>query len=70
MNSHTTESFREALQGLTAEARKQARAGYEQFRIDPFSPGLHFEEVHAQKHIWSAPITCNIHVLTDDDSQE
>jgi hypothetical protein len=70
MNSHTTKSFREALQELSAEARKQARQAYEQFRNDPFSPGLHCEEVHAQKHIWSARITRNIRALGIRDRDE
>ena len=60
MNSHTTKSFRDALKRLSAEARKQAREAYVQFQVDPFSPGLNFEEVNSQKHIWSARITRGI----------
>jgi hypothetical protein len=70
MNSHTTKSFRDALKRLSAEARKQAREAYEQFQVDPFSPGLNFEEVNAQKHIWSARITRSIRALGIRDRDE
>ncbi|MGH2514655.1 MAG: hypothetical protein ACRDHP_03285 [Ktedonobacterales bacterium] len=63
MNSHTTKSFRDALKQLTPEVRKQAREAYRQFMGDPFSPGLNFEEVNAQRHIWSARITRSFRVL-------
>jgi len=70
VHSHTTKSYRAALQGLSPEARRQAREADEQFRNDPFSPGLHFEEVNAQKHIWSACITRHIRVLGIRDRDE
>ena len=70
MNSHTTKSFRDALKALSGEARKQAREAYEQFRDDPFSPGLNFEEVNAQKHIWSARITRTIRAVGIRDRDE
>ena len=63
MNSRTTKSFRDALKRLPAEVRKQAREAYEQFKDDPFSSGLNFEEVNAQRHIWSARITRSIRAL-------
>jgi hypothetical protein len=63
VNSPTTKSFRDALKRLSAKARRQAQKAYEQFTVDPFSPGLNFEEINAQKHIWSALITRNIRAL-------
>lgn len=70
MNPHTTESFRDALRALSSEARKRARNAYERFKDDPFSPGLHFEEVNARKHIWSARVTHNIRALGIRDREE
>ena len=70
MNSHTTKSFRDALKRLSAEAREQAREAYAQFQVDPFSPGLNFEEVNAQRHIWSARITLGIRALGIRDRDE
>ena len=70
MNSRTTKSFRDALRALSSEARKQAREAYEPFEDNPFSPGLNFEEVNAQKHIWSARITRNIRALGIRDRDE
>ena len=63
MNSHTTESFRDALKRLSPEMRKQAREAYQQFSNDPFSPGLNFEEVNASRHIWSVRVTRNFRAL-------
>ena len=70
MNSHTTKAFRDALRRLPAEVRKQAQEAYEQFKVDPFSPGLNFEEVGAQKHIWSARITRSVRALGIRDQDE
>lgn len=70
MNSHTTKSFREALGRLSPEMRRQAYEAYEQFKADPFSPGLNFEEVNAQKHIWSARITRGVRALGIRDRDE
>jgi hypothetical protein len=53
VNSHTTKSFRDAFNRLSPELRKQAEEAYKQFKNDPFSPGLNFEEVNARRHIWS-----------------
>lgn len=63
MNSRTAKSFRDALKQLSPELRKQAREAYAQFESDPFSPGLNFEEVNKQKHIWSVRITKNFRAL-------
>lgn len=70
MNSHTTRAFRDALQQLSAEARRQAREAYEQFKTDPFSPGPNFEEANAKKRIWSARITRGIRALGIRDRDE
>ncbi|HEY7834605.1 MAG TPA: hypothetical protein VIG30_13600 [Ktedonobacterales bacterium] len=70
MNSHTTRAFRDALQLLPADLRRQAREAYEQFKIDPFSPGLNFEEVNAKKRIWSARITRGVRALGIRDRDE
>lgn len=63
MNSRTTKAFRDALNRLSPELRKQAKEAYQQFKNDPFSPGLNFEEVNAQKRIWCVRITKNFRAL-------
>jgi mRNA-degrading endonuclease RelE of RelBE toxin-antitoxin system len=64
MNSRTTKSFRDALKTLSPELRKQAEEAYRQFKNDPFSPGLNFEEVNGRKHIWSVRITKGFRAVT------
>ena len=56
MKSHTTESFRKALKGLSKELHKQARQAYRRFQADPSYPSLHFKKVHPTKPIYSARV--------------
>jgi hypothetical protein len=56
MNSHTTQSFRDALALLPIDIQKRARAAYLRFRSNPQHPGLEFKRVHRSRPIYSARI--------------
>ena len=56
MTSRTTRRFREALAGLPAHVRAQARLAYQTFARDPSHPALRFKQVHAQRPIYSARV--------------
>jgi hypothetical protein len=63
MRSETTDAFWLLYRALPEQVRRRAREAYEQFERDPFHPGLHFEEVDKQRHLWSARITRGYRVL-------
>ena len=56
MNSHITRRFREMFADLPAHVRRQAREAYRLFRQNPFHPGLHFKQVHADPLVYSARV--------------
>ena len=51
MNSHTTESFREAFRALPPDVRRRARQAYRLWRTEPDLPGLRFKRVGADVSI-------------------
>lgn len=63
MNSHTTQSFRDALASLPKNIRGRARAAYRRFRQNPYHSGLQFKKVHRQRPIYSARINDDYRVL-------
>ena len=56
MNSRTTRKFRELFSGLAAHVQRQAREAYRLFSQDPYHPGLHFKQVHANFPLYSARV--------------
>lgn len=56
MNSRTTRQFRDLLETLPAAVRRQTRAVYRQFRVDPSYPGLRFKQVHTPPPTYSVRI--------------
>jgi len=56
MNSHTTQSFRDALALLPIDIQKRARAAYLRFRTNPRHPGLDFKKVHPTRPVFSARV--------------
>ena len=56
MNSRTNRRFRELFALLPDHVQRQAREAYRHFRQDPFHPGLHFKQVHADPPIFSARV--------------
>ena len=70
MKSYTTDEFCELYHALSLNIRRQAQEAHEQFERDPFHPGLHFEEVDKQRHLWSARITRGYRVLGIRDDGE
>ncbi|HEX6121889.1 MAG TPA: hypothetical protein VFY89_01955 [Ktedonobacterales bacterium] len=63
MKSETTDQFWALYRSLPAHIRKQAQQAYQHFVADPFHPGLNFEEVDKQRHLWSARISRSYRVL-------
>ncbi len=56
MTSHTSTRFWKNYERLPKQVRRQARAAYEQFLIDPQHPGLQFKRIHAALPIYSVRI--------------
>ncbi len=56
MISHTTLSFRKELLKLPDSVKSQTRLAYQQFRKDPYYPGLQFKLVHEIRPVYSARI--------------
>src|SRR6476660_7808357 len=57
MNSHTTQSFRDALALLPIDIQKRARAAYLRFRTNPRHPGLDFKKVHPRDRFFQRAST-------------
>jgi len=57
MISHTTERFRKLYENLPEQIRNQTKQAYNQFKSDPYYPGLHFKRVHSSRPIYSIRIT-------------
>lgn len=57
MHSTTAKSFWNLFNMLPPEIRKQAIEAFEQFKQDPFHPGLNFELVNKNTNLWSARIS-------------
>lgn len=63
MISRTTEKFRKSFSKLPEQVKKQARAAYELFALDPYHPSLHFKRVHSREPIFSVRISREYRVL-------
>jgi hypothetical protein len=63
MNSHTTQSFRDALALLPIDIQKRARAAYQRFRTNPQHPGLEFKKVHRTRLVYSARVNDDYRVV-------
>ncbi|MEI7868356.1 MAG: hypothetical protein WCI11_10720 [Candidatus Methylumidiphilus sp.] len=70
MISHTTSTFRQLLNKLPADVRKQARDAYRQFKHNPFYPSLHFKKVHTKRPIYSARINIDYRAVGIIDGEE
>lgn len=57
MTSRTTRRFRELLDKLPQDIRRQARAAYRLFRDNPNHPGLQLKRVHSSQPVYSARIS-------------
>jgi Txe/YoeB family toxin of Txe-Axe toxin-antitoxin module len=63
MRSRVKKGFWKLYDALAPEIQKQVYEAYQQFQRDPFSPGLHFEEVNKRVGLWSARVNDGIRVL-------
>jgi hypothetical protein len=63
MNSHTTQSFRDAFALLPSDIQKRARAAYQRFRTNPQHPGLEFKKVHRTRPVYSARVNDDYRVV-------
>ena len=63
MNSHTTQSFRDALALLPKNIRARARAAYRRFRTNPRHSGLQFKKVHRTRPVYSARVNDDYRVV-------
>ena len=61
MRSRTTRSFRQRLETLPPDIRRQAHKAYELFRVNPSHPSLHFKQVIDD--VYSVRITRGYRVL-------
>lgn len=57
MNSRTTERFWKRYAELPTAIKKRAKGAYKQFQEDPYSPSLHFKQVHSTRPVFSVRIT-------------
>lgn len=70
MRSHATAQYWKLFRALPQDVRVQAFKAYARFKADPGHPGLNFELIDAQEHIWSARINDNYRVLGKRDGAE
>jgi len=63
VRSRTTARFRRAFSALPPEIRELARRSYEQFRVNPESPGLRFKLVHPSRPLYSVRIGLHYRAL-------
>ncbi|HLY28929.1 MAG TPA: hypothetical protein VKQ72_21460 [Aggregatilineales bacterium] len=56
MKSKITKEFRELLNQLPLETRRQAYAAYRLFKANPYHAGLHFKRVITDPPIYSARV--------------
>ena len=57
MTSRTTEAFRRLLAELPPPVRRQARAAYARWSVDPWQRGLQFKQVHTREPVWSVRVS-------------
>ncbi|MCI0332410.1 MAG: hypothetical protein L0228_04210 [Planctomycetes bacterium] len=70
MNSHTTQSFRDALALLPTNIQKRARAADRRFRTNPRHSGLQFKKVHNTRPVYSARINDDYRVVGTMDGND
>ena len=56
MRSKRTRKFRQLLEALPEDVRRQAYAAYRQFKQDPYHPGLQFKRVSQKRPLYSVRI--------------
>ena len=56
MISHTTDRFWKSFSLLPGRIQKQAEKAYEQWKADPYHPGLHFKCIHNATSVYSVRI--------------
>lgn len=56
MISHATNQFWKTHSLLPERIQKQAEKAYEQWKANPFHPGLHFKCIHKVKSVYSVRI--------------
>ena len=56
MRSKRTRKFRQLLEALPEDVRRQAYAAYRQFRHDPYHPSLQFKRVSQKRPLYSVRI--------------
>ena len=56
MNSHSTERFRETLEQLPKETRRNAQEAYRLWQQDPQHPSLQFKRIHSTKPDYSVHV--------------
>jgi mRNA-degrading endonuclease RelE of RelBE toxin-antitoxin system len=56
MKSKVTPEFRKLLRALPDDIRKQARAAYRLFRLDPYHPSLQFKRIGQRNNLYSVRI--------------
>lgn len=63
MNSLAVPSFWKLYRALPATVRRQARDAFQLFRHNPAHPGLSFERLRNDPHLWSVRVSRNYRVV-------
>ena len=63
MKSVTTDRFRNAFAKLPKNIQEKARESYQLWKQNNNYPGLHFKQVHNQKHIYSVRVGLSYRAL-------
>lgn len=69
MRSRRTRRFREQLDTLPHEVRRQAQQAYRQFKANPWHGSLHFKHVHPREPIYSVRIARSYRALGKRDDK-
>lgn len=70
MISRTTEKFRTLFALLPNVIKAQAKEAYQQFKKDPYHPGLQFKRIHSTKPIYSVRVNIDyraVGIIKDDE---
>ena len=59
MNSQTLPRFWQLYYQLPPDVRQAARNAYQRFLVDPGHPGLQFQRLRSNPHLWSVRVTKN-----------
>ena len=63
MRSKRTRKFRQLLEALPEDVRRQTYAAYRQFRHDPYHPSLQFKRVSQKRPLYSVRIGISYRAL-------